>query len=208
MRSLQEIVDGIVSDSRTMVPAQWPYPVAPVMVQRSPGAPAQPLVWQARLTDNRFYHEFKCCDQWTGVIFYYEWEGILNHLSAGPFVMPKMIIIPDGPFNCFQEQGWPQNYALTQVNAGGASGVTGNWAINTAEFTYDHRLGRGPTTFPKPICVRADKRCAVTMSLGYWIDPQRCIQDPNVPGSQLLESKTSRYIPFFHQYKAELHSAC
>lgn len=214
MKTLTDLLDGIDRDVAagriaTMTPTTWPGPIRPVMFTGASGSIPRPLVWQARLLRHISYHDFKCCDQWTSVIYWYEWEALFSNDRSGPFPMPRIRETLEGSgFNCFEEFGWPQTYTMRQSNAGLANELTGDWAINTAEFTYDHRLARGPSLFDQGICAREDKRCAVGMMLGEWIDPHRCIQDPNVPGSAILEQKMTRVVPFFHRYKAQLHDAC
>lgn len=214
MRTLEETVNQVISVNRQRglrphVPRRSAWPIAPVLFSRGAGHPAQPVVWQARLVNHKLYHGFKCCTDWINVLWFYEWEGIGNAIRTGPFMMPKMQSVDLGQhFPCYQEVEGA--FATKQAGTGviDLDGLTGMWAINTAEFTYDWRLKRESLTTKQPVCPRNDPSCVVLMSLGFWKDPGRCVFDMNDPTPELLEERTDRWVFFFHQYKVRLAAGC
>jgi len=205
IRSLKNLLSGIEADRKASQIGRSP--VAPVYSQAAGGI-RRPLTWAARIIQAKPYHLKNCCTNWDDVVWYYRWRGVWTNDEAGYAVMPSLRPYSIMGTLCFEERDWPNFYTVQQAEAPGSNGVTGSWAINIAEFDYDKRMGRGGGTGGTgPLC-NGEEDCVVLMALGYFVDPRLCIFDPTNPSSTLLETKSSRYIPFFSMHQGQVHQAC
>lgn len=158
----------------------------------TPGAPPQALVWIARIVGGAPYYGKGCCVFTEKTAHYYKWEAVWSNDWSQIAPMPVWGNIGQ-PFGCLNElPGWPNVYTYEQTDAQ-TPGLSGSWAINTAEFDISTGLNRQGAG---GLAVHTE--LIVPMSIGYFTDTLLCPLEPRSP----------RYIPYFCYYGLSAYNTC